>query len=78
MPPLVFSFRRNVVASIMVTDEMTKMTMKNRNTVRGALRVCLFAGVFLIPAIGMATADRADKSGMSGAGFVLYVSVVRP
>lgn len=54
------------------------MTMQTRNTVRATIRVCLFAGLFLVPAIGMATADRADKGGMSGAGFVLYVSVVRP
>lgn len=54
------------------------MTIQTRNTIRGAVRVCLFAGLFLVPAIGMATAHKADKSGMSGAGFVLYVSVVRP
>lgn len=57
---------------------MKKMTVKTHNTVRGAVRVCLFAALFLVPAIGMATADRADKGGMSGAGFVLYVSVMRP
>lgn len=52
--------------------------MTTRNTFRTAVRVCLFAGLFLVPAIGMATADKMDKGGMSGAGFVLYVSVMRP
>lgn len=60
---------------------MTKKTKATfgRNELRAAIRVTLLAALFTVPFVLNHTAQAdVGASSMSGAGFVLYVSVTRP
>lgn len=48
------------------------------NTLRITLRAAIVSAIFVGPMIGLAAAKNEGANGMSGAGFVLYVSLSRP
>jgi hypothetical protein len=51
--------------------------MMMKNSARTLLRITLMASVLIGPMIGMAVANSGQERGLSGAGFVLFVSLSR-